>query len=30
MKTMVVEMKGTDGFFVPVGFSRTITERLKN
>jgi hypothetical protein len=26
----VVEMKGTDGSFVPVGFSRTKTERLKN
>ncbi len=26
----VVEMKGTDGSFVPVGFSRTGTERLKN
>jgi hypothetical protein len=26
----VVEMKGTDGFFVPVGFLRTGTERLKN
>jgi hypothetical protein len=23
-------MKGTDGSFVPVGFSRTGTERLKN
>jgi len=26
----VVEMKGTDGSFVHVGFSRTGTERLKN
>jgi nucleoid-associated protein YejK len=26
----VVEMKGTDGSFVPVGFSRIGTERLKN
>jgi hypothetical protein len=26
----VVEMKGTDDSFVPVGFSRTGTERLKN
>ncbi len=26
----VVEMKGTDGSFVPVGFSRIETERLKN
>jgi hypothetical protein len=26
----VVEMKGTDGYFVPIGFSRTGTERLKN
>jgi len=26
----VVEMKGIDGSFVPVGFSRTGTERLKN
>ncbi len=26
----VVEMKGTDGSFVPVGFSRTGTKRLKN
>jgi nucleoid-associated protein YejK len=26
----VVEMKRTDGSFVPVGFSRTETERLKN
>jgi len=26
----VVEMKGTEGSFVPVGFSRTGTERLKN
>jgi len=26
----IVEMKGTDSFFVPVGFSRTGTERLKN
>jgi adenosyl cobinamide kinase/adenosyl cobinamide phosphate guanylyltransferase len=26
----VVEMKGTDGSFVLVGFSRTGTERLKN
>jgi hypothetical protein len=25
----VVEMKGTNGYFVPVGFSRTGTERLK-
>jgi hypothetical protein len=26
----VVEMKGIDGTFVPIGFSRTGTERLKN
>ncbi len=26
----VVEMKGTDGSLVPVGFSRTGTESLKN
>jgi hypothetical protein len=26
----VVEMKGTDGSFVPVGFSRIGIERLKN
>jgi len=26
----VVEMQGTDGSFVPVGFSRIGTERLKN
>jgi hypothetical protein len=26
----VVEMKGTDGSFVSVGFSRTGTKRLKN
>ncbi len=26
----VVEMKGTDGSFVPVGFSKIETERLKN
>jgi hypothetical protein len=26
----VVEMKGTDGFFVLVGFSRIETEKLKN
>ncbi len=26
----VVEMKGIDGSFVPVGFSRIGTERLKN
>jgi hypothetical protein len=26
----VVEMKGTDGFFVHVGFSRTGIEKLKN
>ncbi len=26
----VVEMKGIDGSFVPVGFSKTGTERLKN
>ncbi len=26
----VVEMKGTDCSFVPVGFSRTGTERFKN
>jgi len=26
----VVEMKGTNDSFVPVGFSRTGTERLKN
>jgi hypothetical protein len=26
----VVEMKGTDGSFVPIGFLRTETERLKN
>jgi hypothetical protein len=26
----VVEMKGTDGSFVPVGFSRTGTDELKN
>jgi hypothetical protein len=26
----VVEMKGTDGSFVPVGFSRIGTKRLKN
>jgi hypothetical protein len=26
----VVEMKGIDGSFVPVGFSRTEIERLKN
>jgi len=26
----VVEMKRTDGSFVPVGFSRTRTKRLKN
>jgi hypothetical protein len=26
----VVEMKGIDGSFVPVRFSRTGTERLKN
>jgi hypothetical protein len=29
-KGKVVEMKGTDGFFVPVGFSRIGTKRLKN
>jgi hypothetical protein len=26
----VVEMKGTDGSFVPLGFSRTRIKRLKN
>jgi len=26
----VIEMKGTDGSFVPVGFSRIGIERLKN
>jgi len=26
----VVEMKGTDSFFVPVGFSRIGTKKLKN
>jgi hypothetical protein len=26
----VVEMKGSDGSFVPVGFSRTGIEKLKN
>ncbi len=26
----VVEMKGTDNSFVPIGFSRTEIERLKN
>jgi len=26
----VVEMKGTNGSFVPIGFSRIGTERLKN
>jgi hypothetical protein len=26
----VVEMKGINGSFVPVGFSRTGTKRLKN
>jgi len=26
----VVEMKGIEGCFVPIGFSRTGTQRLKN